>query len=122
MILIADDSTFMRQLLGRILKKMGHEIVEARDGREAVSKYQEYRPDLVTMDITMPVMDGVEALKEIKRLDENAKVIMVTAMGQKYYVVDAIKSGAMDYIVKPFQIEHISETISRALQTPSSEQ
>ncbi|MTI85590.1 MAG: response regulator [Firmicutes bacterium] len=113
LILTADDAKFMRVNLGNILKKLGHEIVEAENGQEAVEKYQENNPDLVTMDITMPEMDGLEAVKEIKKIDPKAKIVMVSAMGQKEMVLEAIQSGAMDFVVKPFQEDRIREVLDK---------
>lgn len=94
-ILIVDDAAFMRMMIKDILTKNGYEVVgEAADGLQAVEKYKELQPDLVTMDITMPEMDGITALKEIKKIDPNAKVIMCSAMGQQAMVIDAIQAGA----------------------------
>ena len=113
-ILICDDAVFMRMMLKDILVKNGYEVVgEASDGNEAVEKYKELKPDLTTMDITMPNKDGLQALKEIKAFDNNAVVIMVSAMGQQAMVIDAIQSGAKDFIVKPFQAERVKESISK---------
>lgn len=110
-ILVTDDAKFMRMTLGNILRKMGHEIVEAESGLDALKKYREYRPDLVTMDITMPEMDGVEAVKRIKEIDPSARIIMVSAMGQRDFVLQAIKNGAQDFIVKPFQENRVMEAV-----------
>ncbi|MEZ5163964.1 MAG: response regulator [Fimbriimonadaceae bacterium] len=102
-ILITDDALFMRVTLKNILTQNGYEVVgEAQNGAEAVKLYGELKPDLVTMDITMPEMDGLEALKKIKESDPGATIVMCTAMGQKNMVVEAIQSGAKDFIVKPF--------------------
>ena len=102
-ILIVDDAAFMRMMLKDILTKGGFEIAgEAADGNEAVAKYNELKPDLVTLDITMPNKDGIQALKEIKAADPNATCVMCSAMGQQSMVIDAIQSGAKDFIVKPF--------------------
>ncbi|KHD86511.1 chemotaxis protein CheY [Heyndrickxia ginsengihumi] len=115
-ILIVDDAAFMRMMIKDILTKNGYEVVaEASDGAQAVEKYQELRPDLVTMDITMPEVDGISALKQIKQMDPNAKVIMCSAMGQQAMVIDAIQAGAKDFIVKPFQADRVIEAIQKAL-------
>ena len=116
-ILIVDDVAFMRMMLKDILTKNGFEVVaEAADGVQAVEKYVETKPDLVTMDITMPEMDGIMALKEIKRIDPDAKVIMVSAMGQQAMVIDAIQAGAKDFIVKPFQADRVLEAVTKVLK------
>ncbi|MBL8068600.1 MAG: response regulator [Armatimonadetes bacterium] len=115
-ILITDDALFMRVTLKNILSSNGYEVVgEAENGAQAVKLYGELKPDLVTMDITMPEMDGLEALKQIKALDSNAKVVMCTAMGQKNMVVEAIQSGAKDFIVKPFQPDRVLEAVGKLL-------
>ncbi|MGE7649512.1 response regulator [Peribacillus frigoritolerans] len=115
-ILIVDDAAFMRMMIKDILSKNGFEIVgEAADGTQAVDKYKETHPDLVTMDITMPEMDGITALKEIKKINPQAKVIMCSAMGQQAMVIDAIQAGAKDFIVKPFQADRVLEAINKAL-------
>lgn len=114
-IMITDDALFMRVTLKNILTQHGLEVVaEASNGREAVELYEQYKPDLVFMDITMPEMDGLEALKAIRAKDPNAKVVMCTAMGQKQTVVEAIQAGAKDFIVKPFQPERIMEAVQKA--------
>jgi two-component system chemotaxis response regulator CheY len=111
-ILIVDDAAFMRMMIRDILTKNGYEVVgEAQDGAQAIEKFKELRPDLITMDITMPEMDGIAALKEIRKLDSNAKVIMCSAMGQQAMVIDAIQAGAKDFIVKPFQADRVIEAI-----------
>ncbi len=115
-ILIVDDAAFMRMMIKDILSKNGYEIVgEAADGAQAVDQYKEHKPDLVTMDITMPEMDGITALKEIKKINPNAKVIMCSAMGQQAMVIDAIQAGAKDFIVKPFQADRVLEAIGKTL-------
>lgn len=115
-ILITDDALFMRVTLKNILTQNGYEVVgEAQNGVEAVKLYQELKPDLVTMDITMPEMDGIAALKEIRGGDPEAKVVMCTAMGQKNMVVEAIQAGAKDFIVKPFQPERVLEAVGKLL-------
>jgi two-component system chemotaxis response regulator CheY len=115
-ILIVDDAAFMRMMIRDILTKNGYEVVgEAQDGAQAIEKYKELKPDLITMDITMPEMDGIAALKEIKKIDGNAKVIMCSAMGQQAMVIDAIQAGAKDFIVKPFQADRVIEAIKKTL-------
>ncbi|NLL32010.1 MAG: response regulator [Enterococcus cecorum] len=115
-ILIVDDAVFMRMKLKDILTKNGYEVVgEAQNGQEAFEKYQATNPDVVTMDITMPDVDGLEALKMIREHDPNAKVIMCSAMGQQGMVMDAIKSGAKDFIVKPFDTDRVINAITKVL-------
>ncbi|MCR8642181.1 response regulator [Paenibacillus sp. N1-5-1-14] len=115
-ILIVDDAAFMRMMIRDILTKNGYEVCgEANDGAQAIEKYKELHPDLITMDITMPEMDGIQALKEIKKIDPNAKVIMCSAMGQQAMVIDAIQAGAKDFIVKPFQADRVIEAIKKTL-------
>lgn len=113
-ILIVDDAAFMRMMLKDIMTKGGHEVIgEAENGAVAVAKYKDLNPDLVTMDITMPEMDGIAALKEIIKHDRNAKVIMCSAMGQQGMVLNAIQSGAKDFLVKPFQADRVIEAIGK---------
>jgi two-component system chemotaxis response regulator CheY len=115
-ILIVDDAAFMRLMVKDILIKGGHQVVgEAANGLEAIKQYGELKPDLVTMDITMPEMEGIEALRRIRQEDPKAKVIMCSAMGQQGMVVQAIQAGAKDFVVKPFQAERVLEAISKAL-------
>ncbi|WP_284139961.1 MULTISPECIES: response regulator [unclassified Virgibacillus] len=115
-ILIVDDAAFMRMMIKDILVKNGFEVVgEAQDGAQAVEKYNELKPDLVTLDITMPEMDGITALKTIKESHPDAKIIMCSAMGQQAMVIDAIQAGAKDFIVKPFQADRVIEAIQKAL-------
>jgi len=115
-IMVVDDAAFLRAMLKDILIKAGHEVVfEAENGLEAVEKYKAVRPDLVTMDITMPVMEGVEAVKEIRKLDPGANIVMCSAMGQKNLIIEAIQSGAKDFIVKPFQSNRVLEAINKAI-------
>lgn len=115
-VLIVDDAAFMRMMIKDILSKNGFEIAgEAANGAEAIEKFKEVSPDLVTMDITMPEMDGIQALKEIRQIDSGAKVIMCSAMGQQSMVIDAIQSGAKDFIVKPFQADRVLEAIKKVL-------
>ncbi|GIV16319.1 MAG: chemotaxis protein CheY [Armatimonadota bacterium] len=115
-ILVTDDALFMRVTLKNILTQHGYEVAgEATNGREAVEMYKNLKPDLVTMDITMPEMDGISAVREIKKIDPNARIVMVTAMGQKNLVVEAIQAGAKDFIVKPFQPERVIESVQKLL-------
>lgn len=115
-VLVVDDASFMRMMIKDILEKNDYEIAgEAKDGQEAVDLYKELSPDLVTMDITMPEMDGITALKEIKTFDPSAKIIMCSAMGQQAMVIDSIQAGAKDFIVKPFQAERVLEAINKTL-------
>ena len=115
-VLVVDDAAFMRMMIKDILKKGGYEVVgEAEDGVKAVKKYQELRPDLVTMDITMPEMDGITAVKEIKKIDPNALIIMCSAMGQQAMVIDAIQAGARDFVVKPFQPDRVLEAVRKVI-------
>ncbi|AFK22137.1 response regulator [Pyrococcus sp. ST04] len=117
-ILIVDDAAFMRMLLKKILTQAGHQVVgEASNGKEAVEKYKQLKPDLVTMDIVMPEMDGITAVKEIMKIDPNAKIIMITAVGQEAKVMEALKSGAKGYIVKPFQAQKVIEEVNRVLSS-----
>jgi len=118
-VLIVDDALFMRKMLSDILKNEGIEVCgEAENGKEAVEKYKELRPDLVTMDIVMPKMeeiDGVSAVREIMKIEPQAKIIMVSAMGQHSLVVEAIQAGAKDFVTKPFQPSRVIEAIKRVL-------
>lgn len=117
-ILIVDDAIFMRKMIGDILKKEGYEICgEAEDGIEAIEKYKELKPDLVTMDIIMPDMSGIDAVQEIVKNDSNAKILMVSAMGQQSLVVEAIQKGAKDYVIKPFQPSRVIEAVERVLRS-----
>ena len=115
-ILICDDAAFMRMMIKDILSKNGYTVVgEAENGAKAVEKYGELKPDLVLMDITMPEMDGIQALKKIKEADANATVIMCSAMGQQAMVIESIQSGAKDFIVKPFQADRVLEAVKKAI-------
>lgn len=115
-VLIVDDAAFMRMVLSGILKKNGYEIIgEAANGKEALDKYKELHPDIVTLDITMP--DMLQALKSIIAYDNHAKVVMCSAMGQQGMVLDAIKSGAKDFIVKPFQENRVLESLQKAISS-----
>lgn len=116
-VLIVDDAIFMRKMLGDILRKGGYEIcAEADNGTEAVKKFIEYKPDLVTMDIIMPDISGIDAVKEIISKDSDAKIVMVSAMGHQSLVVEAIQAGAKDYVVKPFQPSRVLEAVQRVLK------
>lgn len=115
-ILVTDDAAFMRMQLKDMVTKAGYEVVgEAENGNAAVELYQKLRPDLVTMDITMPEMDGVSAVKEIRKIDPNAKIIMCSAMGQQNMVLEAIQAGAKDFLVKPFSADRIAEALKKHL-------
>ena len=115
-VLVVDDAAFMRMMVKDILSKNGYEVVgEAENGLKAVEKYQELKPDLTTMDITMPEMDGITAVKQIKKIDPAAKIIMCSAMGQQAMVIEAIQSGARDFIVKPFQPDRVLEAVRKAV-------
>ena len=115
-ILVVDDAAFMRMMIKDILSKNGYDVVgEAENGRIAVEKYKELKPDLVTMDITMPEMDGIEAVKQIKAQDAASRIVMCSAMGQQAMVIDAIQAGAKDFIVKPFQPDRVLEAVKKAL-------
>jgi len=113
-VLVVDDAAFMRMMIKDILTKNGYEVVgEAANGNEAVEKYKELKPDVVTMDITMPEKDGIAAVKEIMALDSNAVIIMCSAMGQQAMVMEAIQAGAKDFIVKPFQQERVIQALQK---------
>ncbi len=115
-ILICDDAAFMRMMIKDILSKNGYTVAgEAENGAKAVEKYNELKPDLVLMDITMPEMDGIQALKNIKAADSSAKVIMCSAMGQQAMVIESIQAGAKDFIVKPFQAERVLEAVKKVV-------
>jgi two-component system chemotaxis response regulator CheY len=115
-VLIVDDATFMRMMVKDILEKNGYQVVgEAPNGIKAVELYKSEKPDVVTMDITMPEMDGIEAVKAIKAFDPAAKIVMCSAMGQQSMVMDAIRAGAKDFIVKPFQADRVLEAIKKVV-------
>ena len=115
-ILVVDDAAFMRKMVSDALIKGGHEVVgEAGNGTEAVTRFQELKPELTTLDITMPEKDGLTALKEIIELDPSARVIMCSALGQESKVLESIKAGARDFVVKPFQAERVLEAVGKAL-------
>ena len=114
-ILIVDDAEFLRMRISKMLVAEGYEVMEAENGLQAVEKYKTEKPDAVLMDITMPEMDGLSALKEIKAFDPKAKVVMLTALGQESVVLEAIKSGARDFVVKPFERERVMSAITKLL-------
>lgn len=115
-VLITDDTAFMRMTLRNILEKNGYQVAgEAEDGMVAVEKYRELRPDLVTMDITMPRMDGISAIKKIMEIDPQAKIVVCSAMGQKALVIEALNAGARDFIVKPFQADRIINALQKVV-------
>ncbi len=115
-VLVCDDAIFMRTMISDILSGAGYEVVgEAETGLQAIERYQELRPDLVTMDIVMPDMGGIDAVREIVKDDPNAKILMCSAMGQQALVVEAIQAGAKDFVVKPFQPSRVLEAVQRVL-------
>ena len=115
-VLVWDDAIFMRTMISDILSQAGFEVVgEAESGLQAVEKYRELKPDLVTMDIVMPDMGGIEAVREICKTDPDAKILMCSAMGQQALVVEAIQAGAKDFVVKPFQPSRVLEAVQRVL-------
>lgn len=115
-VLVVDDAIFMRTMISDILKQAGYEVVgEAGTGVEAVQKYKETKPDLVTMDIVMPDMGGIDAVREIMKVDPSARILMCSAMGQQGLVVEAIQAGARDFVVKPFQPSRVLEAVQRVL-------
>jgi len=114
-VLVVDDAAFMRVRAAKVLQENGHEVEQAENGLEAVKKYAEWRPDAVLMDITMPEMDGLAALKEIRKLDPGARVAMVTAMGKQAIVMEALKAGAKDFVLKPFQPDRVLGALQKLL-------
>jgi len=115
-ILIVDDAAFMRMMIKDILMKNGYTVAgEAENGNKAIEKYRELVPDLVIMDITMPEMDGIQAVKQIKQINHEAKIIMCSAMGQQAMVIESIQAGARDFIVKPFQAERVIEAVKKVV-------
>jgi two-component system chemotaxis response regulator CheY len=112
-VLVVDDASFMRMRLGRLLRDGGHEVHEAANGREAVERYEAVQPDVVLMDITMPEMDGLEALRAIVAQDARARVVMCSALGQQALVLEAIQAGAKDFVVKPYEPERVLRAIER---------
>jgi len=115
-ILIVDDAAFMRMMIKDIVSKNGYEVVgEAQNGVQALEMYAQFKPDIVTMDITMPEKDGISAVKDIMAMDSAAKVIMCSAMGQQSLVMDAIKAGARDFLVKPFKPDRVIQALDKVL-------
>ncbi|PAB61259.1 response regulator [Anaeromicrobium sediminis] len=115
-ILVVDDAAFMRMMVKDVLTKYGYNVLgEAENGAKAIEKYKELGPDLVIMDITMPEVDGIQAVKEIKKINPAAKIVMCSAMGQQAMVIEAIQAGAGDFIVKPFQADRIIEAVKKVL-------
>lgn len=115
-VLIVDDAAFMRLTLKAILQRNGFEVAgEAENGAVGVRMYKELKPDIVTMDITMPIMDGIQALKEIKTFDSDARVVMISAVGQKPFICEAVTLGAKSFIVKPFNEQHLVKALSQVL-------
>jgi len=113
-VLVVDDTAFMRMTIKNIMEKNGYEVIaEGEDGLQAIELYKKHRPSLVTMDITMPNMDGITAIKEILAHDSTASIIVVSAMGQKSLVIDALNAGAKDFVVKPFQPDRIAEALQK---------
>ncbi len=112
-ILVVDDAAFMRMRTSKILTEAGYQVIQAENGVEAVEKYRESKPDAVLMDITMPEMDGLTALKHIREFDPNAKVAMITALGQQQIVLEAVKSGARDFLVKPCEGDRVLAAVSK---------
>ena len=114
-ILIVDDAEFLRVRISKMLVGEGFEVAEAENGLKAIESYKSKKPDMVLMDVTMPEMDGLTALKELRKIDPNAKVVMLTALGQEFVVLEAVKSGAKDFIVKPFDRDRVMSAINKLL-------
>jgi two-component system chemotaxis response regulator CheY len=114
-ILVVDDAAFMRMRVGKLLSQNGFQVLEAENGLDALNMYMQHKPDLVLMDITMPVMDGITALKEIRQVDSQAKVVMVSAMGQQAMVIESIKAGAKDFVVKPYEPDNVMVSVRKLI-------
>jgi two-component system chemotaxis response regulator CheY len=114
-ILIVDDAEFLRVRISKMLIADGFEVVEAENGLKAIEAFKANKPDMVLMDITMPEMDGLTALKELRKIDPGAKVVMLTALGQESVVLEAVKSGARDFVVKPFERDRVLSAINKIL-------
>lgn len=120
-VMIVDDTAFMRMILRNIFEDLNHLVVaEASNGEEAIQKYRQFRPDLVTMDITMPNMDGIRAVKNIKAMDATAKIIICSAMGHRDMILEAIRNGASDFLLKPINKERVVEAINKAFTLQNS--
>ncbi len=120
-VLICDDAIFMRMVIGQVMTQAGFEIIgEAEDGLQAVDKYQELRPDVVTMDLLMPEMTGIDALREIIKYDSDACIVMCSSIGQEALITEAMEAGAMSWVVKPFRPPQLLDAIESALQSRSS--
>ncbi len=115
-ILIVDDAAFVRMRCAKALGEKGYEVIEAQDGNEALQRYKENTPDVVLMDITMPYMDGITALKKLIEMDPEAKVAMVSVMGQQSTMIEALKSGAKDFVIKPFDVDHVLSAVEKLLE------
>lgn len=111
--MVVDDAAFMRMRCAKLLSQNGYDVLEAENGLDALEKYREHKPDVVLMDITMPVMDGLTALKEIREADPGAKIVMVSAMGQQAMVIQSIKSGAKDFVLKPFEPDKVLSSVKK---------
>lgn len=114
-VLIVDDAAFMRMRCAKLLTENGFEVAEAADGSEALTKYKEHKPDAVLLDITMPNMDGLSTLKELLKIDPGARIAMVTAMGQQSMVMEALKTGARDFVVKPFEADRVLAALNKII-------
>lgn len=114
-IMVVDDAAFMRMKVSKLLLELGHQVVEVDNGRSALEKYKLEKPDIVLMDITMPEMDGITAVKELKLINPDVKIAMLSAMGQQQMVIEAVKAGAKDFVLKPFQTEKLISVIKRLL-------
>jgi len=115
-VLVVDDAEFLRVRITKMLVGEGYEVNEAENGAKALELYQQIKPDVVLMDITMPEMDGLTALKSIKAIDSNARIIMLTALGQESVVMEAVKAGAKDFVVKPYDSDRVLSAIAKALK------
>ncbi len=114
-VLVVDDAAFMRMRAGKLLVQNGYQVLEAENGLDALNMYMQHKPDLVLMDITMPVMDGITALKEIRQADPQAKVVMLSAMGQQAMVIESIKAGARDFVVKPYEPGNVMASVRKLI-------